>query len=310
VKRKLVEIRHVQPAAVEALVRAEVQECSTRLGWERPDLPEQLRSLLHRRRLAGWVLQVDGVASGKVLVGEQAGVGSLEMAYVLPSCRDEDHLAWLLGSAAGQFLDNDTDQRLEAGLFPFQRADIGSRLRQAGFSEMWRDYMALENPPAGGPADPRLECWPADHEEMARLLLLSYGESPDARASHFYRTLPGCRAYLQALLSGGECGGVSLPLSGVYRDIKGQLTGLVLGTLLAPDVAHLAQIAVRPDCRGSGLGGLLLGHFLEAARRQGVSRMTLIASRENDVAYSWYRRLGFQPVEPYVCYWREGRPPR
>jgi ribosomal protein S18 acetylase RimI-like enzyme len=310
VKRQLLEIRHVLPAVVEPLIQAEVEEWSSRLRWQRPELLQQLRTLLHRRRLAGWILQVDGKAAGKVLVGDQGGTGSLEMAYVLPSHRTTDHLAWMLGAAAEQLLKQDPVPRLEAGLFPFQRADIGSWLRRVGFHEMWRDYMEKNLSAGGDSSDSTLEDWPPDVEEVAQLLQLSYKDGVDARGSNFYQTLAGCRAYLQALLSGSECGGVSLPLSGVYRDLRGHLAGLVLGTRLASEVAHLAQIAVRPDCRGSGLGELLLGHFISSARQAGMKRVTLIASRENDLAYPWYRRQGFQPVEPYVCYWRDGRPPR
>jgi ribosomal protein S18 acetylase RimI-like enzyme len=138
----------------------------------------------------------------------------------------------------------------------------------------------------------------------------AYRGSADAECSAFYTMQDGCRAYLKALLSGAECGGFSRPLSWVHRDGEGALTGLVLGTILSPGVAHLAQIAVRPDLRGSGLGRSLVAGFMDAARGQGCGRLSLIASRDNATAYDWYQRLGYRPAEPFVCYWRPGFPDR
>jgi ribosomal protein S18 acetylase RimI-like enzyme len=310
VKRELVEIRRAKEAAVEGLLEEEVAEWSTRLGWQRSRLLAQLRPLLRRRRLAGWLLLLDGMPAGKVLVGEQGGVCSLEMAYLSPAWRGLGHLAWLLGRASGELVLGDPGQRLEAGLFPFSREDPGTLLRLAGFQEMWRDYMVTEMPAAIPVAGHPLTPWPDELGEPASLLLQAYRGGADAECSAFYTTQSGCRAYLKALLDGAECGGFSQPLSRVHRDGTGALAGLVLGTVLSPGVAHLAQIAVRPDLRGAGLGSSLVAGFMEAASRQGFSRLSLIASRGNAAAYAWYQRLGYRPSEPYVCYWRPGFPAR
>ena len=310
VKRELVEMRRTEPAAVERLLEEEVAEWSSRLSWQRPRLLEQLRPLVVRGSLAGWLLALDGRPAGKVLVGEQGGVCSLEMAYVSPVWRGHGHLAWLLGRAAAELLAENPDQRLEAGLFPFSREDPGGLLRGAGFHELWRDYMVTDMPDSIPVAAHPLSPWPDELAEPASLLLEAYRGSADAECSAFYTLPDGCRAYLKALLSGSECGGFSRPLSWVHRDGTGALAGLVLGTVLSPGVAHLAQIAVRPDQRGAGLGRSLVAGFMDAARRQGIERLSLIASRGNATAHDWYQRLGYRLTEPYVCYWRPGLPAR
>ncbi len=309
-KRELVELRRAEPAAVERLLEEEVAEWSSRLNWERPRLLDQLRPLIRRRSLAGWLLRVEGRPIGKVLVGEQGGVCSLEMAYVSEAWRGQGHLAWLLGRASGELVLGDPGQRLEVGLFPFSREDPGSLLRLAGYREMWRDYMVTDLPDSIPPPAHRLTPWPDELAEPASLLLEAYEGSADAECSAFYTMQDGCRAYLKALLGGAECGGFSRTLSWVHHDGTGALTGLVLGTVLAPGVAHLAQIAVRPDQRGGGLGRSLVAGFMAAASRQGLNRLSLIASRGNTTAHDWYQRLGYRATEPYVCYWRPGFPVR
>lgn len=309
-KRELVEFRRAEQAAITGLLEEEVAEWSTRMRWDRPRLLGQLRPLIRRRRLAGWLLLVDGRPAGKILVGEQGGVCSLEMAYLSPPWRDHGHLAWLLGRASEELILGDPGQRVEAGLFPFSREDPGSLLRLAGYQEMWRDYMVMEMPDSIPVAAHPLAPWPDDLAEPASLLLEAYRGSADAEYSAFYTMQGGCCAYLKALLSGAECGGFSQPLSWVHRDGTGALAGLVLGTVLSPGVAHLAQIAVRPDQRGTGLGRSLVAGFLDAACRQGFTRLSLIASRANGTAHAWYRRLGYCPTEAYVCYWRPGFPVR
>ncbi len=78
-----------------------------------------------------------------------------------------------------------------------------------------------------------------------------------------------------------------------------------MGNRLLAGRLHLSQIAVHPDHRRAGLGSVLMAHFMNGCRSLGAQRVSLIASRENRAAYRWYRRLGFVPVEPYLCFWRQ-----
>lgn len=55
-------------------------------------------------------------------------------------------------------------------------------------------------------------------------------------------------------------------------------------------------LAVGPEHRGQGIGGLLLDRLLDLARRRGVARLSLHVDLENDRALSLYRSRGFAPV--------------
>lgn len=60
------------------------------------------------------------------------------------------------------------------------------------------------------------------------------------------------------------------------------------------DQAELANIAVREEARGRGLGARLLQHALDRARVAGVRTVYLEVRVSNEAALRMYRRAGFR----------------
>ena len=58
-------------------------------------------------------------------------------------------------------------------------------------------------------------------------------------------------------------------------------------------VVLLEDVILHREHRGSGLGRKLVEHVLEWAREQGMTRVTLLADRDNRAALDFYRKLGF-----------------
>ncbi len=73
----------------------------------------------------------------------------------------------------------------------------------------------------------------------------------------------------------------------------------------AVDEEELLLIAVHPEHRGRGIGGVLLERFLAAAWTRGARRMFL-EMREGNRAESLYRRHGFESVGRRRHYYRRG----
>lgn len=82
------------------------------------------------------------------------------------------------------------------------------------------------------------------------------------------------------------------------------------------DELHINNLAVRPECRGGGLGNELLVHIMSEGRQLGARRATLEVRRSNDAARRLYERLGFRvagtrpryyssPVEDALILWRD-----
>ncbi|HUK77142.1 MAG TPA: GNAT family N-acetyltransferase [Thermoleophilia bacterium] len=57
-------------------------------------------------------------------------------------------------------------------------------------------------------------------------------------------------------------------------------------------------LAVRPACRGRGIGSRLLAAAIELASEQGAAALSLSVARDNQRARRLYDRAGFVPVEP------------
>lgn len=81
----------------------------------------------------------------------------------------------------------------------------------------------------------------------------------------------------------------------VAEDDKGRLLGYAVAWW-ALDQAELANIAVRADSRGRGLGGQLLDRVLESMKARGMREIFLEVRRSNDVAAAMYRRRDFVEV--------------
>ena len=62
------------------------------------------------------------------------------------------------------------------------------------------------------------------------------------------------------------------------------------------DEGELANIAVRKDLRGRGIGSGLLSRILEVAERSGVRSLYLEVRESNGVAREMYARRGFQEI--------------
>ncbi len=65
------------------------------------------------------------------------------------------------------------------------------------------------------------------------------------------------------------------------------------GMWLILDEAHVTNVAVHPDFRGSHLGERMMRGLMERAKSAGALRLTLEVRRSNTVAQNLYQKLGF-----------------
>ena len=60
------------------------------------------------------------------------------------------------------------------------------------------------------------------------------------------------------------------------------------------NVSHIANLCIHPNRRGHGLGGILLRHMIDHARRLGASVIELELNTSNIHAYMLYFNHGFR----------------
>ena len=68
---------------------------------------------------------------------------------------------------------------------------------------------------------------------------------------------------------------------------------------------HLLNLAVAPDLRRGGLGGILLTRALEQGARRGAERVFLEVRRSNRAAQGLYERFGFETTAVRRAYYAD-----
>ena len=136
-----------------------------------------------------------------------------------------------------------------------------------------------------------LRPWKAhDVAATAALLREAYGDGGQLFARE--GTIAEWRTYLDQLLSYAGCGILRPDLSRIV-EVDGRVTALALVTSLGTDTAHLAQLAVGPGMRRSGIARALLAEAMKAAHAAGFAQMSLLVSEANAPARGLYETWGF-----------------
>lgn len=82
----------------------------------------------------------------------------------------------------------------------------------------------------------------------------------------------------------------------IAGEIAGMANALItVSTAEGGRVLLLEDVILRDRHRGLGLGRRLVEHVLDWARGEGMTRVTLLADRDNSPALGFYEHLGFRP---------------
>jgi GNAT superfamily N-acetyltransferase len=124
---------------------------------------------------------------------------------------------------------------------------------------------------------------PAMADLLAELFILETDFQPDRE-----KQLGG----LQLILDNPPLG--RLFVLRVEGKIAGMANALItISTAEGGRVLLLEDVIVKAEYRGAGLGRQLVEHVLAWARVEGMSRVTLLADKDNASALGFYQRLGF-----------------
>lgn len=80
---------------------------------------------------------------------------------------------------------------------------------------------------------------------------------------------------------------------------EGRHVGVGCLKALAPGVAEIQRMYVRPPARGLGAGRLMLERLLADARDMGFERVRLESLKHLGPAHALYRSVGFRDIAPY-----------
>lgn len=274
----------------------------TALGWDTADLWPALEKARRAGRLPGLTCRADD--------GRLAG-----WTYFL--ARDHDvHCGGLTATSPAEtaaLVDGLLASPLTAAasrvvVFAFADAPgLDQVLATRGFSLDPHDFMsvALSSADRRGGAPGR--AWDVrDLDATADLLRASYVAHDPARPFAPSGRPSEWRQYAAELVLGQGCGRIRPTLSIVVPGEGGVLDAVALVTDIGAGSAHLAQLAVHPRVRGTGLGARLLAGVRAASAAAGFARLTLLVGGENARARGLYERAGLVAVARFVCAVRRG----
>jgi len=229
--------------------------------------------------------------------------------------------------------------RIEAQVMPFGSEPLGPLFAARGFRCFPRLFMyrELKNPAAGaagldrgadasvtpGAAESRwtMGGWEDRFlEPLGELMVAAYAGHMDSHINDQYESLTGALKFLKNI--------VVFPGCGVFRpegsfvavaDTRGRshgaeragttpaaphttLVGALLVSQVAPRVAHVTQVCVRPEWQGQGLGRELLARSLGALQERGYEGVSLSVTADNRHAVALYERFGFIVLKEFAAY--------
>lgn len=298
----VVDWRDLKPESLTPEYAAEAERWRTRLHWE---LEPSLR-LAENARVAG---RLPGLAvrdaSGQVwgwgfftIAGGTLQIGVLRARNA--------SVARLLLDGILTTPETATTRKVAGFLFADGTA-LASALSRRRFSVARHRYLAkpLSVHDASAPLGLRSEAvrlspWREDESASAlRLLAAAYAGTREQACFAPNNRLHEWAAYVGHILKAPGCGIFQPDASFVLKHPDGGAVGLVLTTRVAPDTAHIAQIAVDPALRGRGLGTLLVQRAIAASFAAGARRITLLVS-EGNPACQWYHRVGFSETATFL----------
>lgn len=101
----------------------------------------------------------------------------------------------------------------------------------------------------------------------------------------------------------------NMPTSRIFLAyLQGHLAGMVIGfigfsTFAARPLLNLHDVVVLDEFRGLGVGRRLMETVIASAKSEGCCKLTLEVRKDNLVARSLYRRMGFHDQNPSMNFW-------
>ncbi len=86
----------------------------------------------------------------------------------------------------------------------------------------------------------------------------------------------------------------------------GGIKAFLLGIMTTSVHARVLMLTVEPELRRHGIGTMLMGKFLEEARRKGAKVLTLEVRRGNIQALEFYSKFNFMLIGEIKGYYNDG----
>ena|SRR5271157_3453568 len=317
---EILDLRHFSSADLRPLLEDEVAMWGRLLAWDYRTSAEMILRYMDAKILPGYAAIERGSIFGySFFVYEQSKgvIGDLFVRdYVREGTRGSDRHEVeerLLTHVIETLQQSPGIHRVEAQLLAHDAEEVARPFLQQGFSRHPRVFMNFDigkHPQSAPPLAPEFEIRPWSEEEYqpaAALITAAYRGHVDSEINDQYRSLSGSLRFLNNIVRFPGCGAFDPRASFlVFQRRTGTLIGVILCSLVRPDVGHITQVCVLPEYRSAGLGEAMLAASTRNLRERGFRFISLTVTEANDRAIALYKRIGFESTRVFDAFVWEG----
>ncbi|MGA2203374.1 MAG: GNAT family N-acetyltransferase [Terriglobales bacterium] len=318
---EVLDLRHFSSADLRPLLEDEIALWGRLLSWDYTTSAGMILRYMDAKILPGYAAIERGSIFGYSFFVYEQSKGVIGDLFVRDSVRDGARTSdrheveeTLLTHVIETLQQSPGIHRVEAQLLAHNAGEVSRPFLQQGFSRHPRVFMNFDigrHPQASLPTLPpqfEIRPWSEDeYQSAAALITASYRGHVDSDINDQYRTLAGSLRFLNNIVRFPGCGTFDPQASfAVFQRRTRTLVGLILCSLVRPDVGHITQVCVLPEYRSAGLGEAMLAASTKNLRGRGFHFISLTVTEANDRAIALYKRIGFESTRVFDAFVWEG----
>jgi ribosomal protein S18 acetylase RimI-like enzyme len=295
---QLVELRRVSADQLSPVLEEEIATWKRELDWDFRASADLVRKFVDMQALAGFALTRGGRVTGYAYYVSEEGKGLIGDLCVMRAHRTELTENVLLEACLNAMFGTLGIRRVEAQIMMLSSPLNRKMPVESWFRSFPRYFMEAPLGPAVRleerriPGVTMLPWSELRQDETAKLISAAYHGHVDSQINDQYRSPLGARKFLQNIVQYPGCG--TFFGAGSWAAVRGgELVGVSLASLVAPEVGHITQVCVAPETRGTGLGYALVRQSLLSMAARGCQSVSLTVTASNDAAVNLYLRMGF-----------------
>ena len=313
---EILDLRHFSSADLRPLLADEIAMWGRLLAWDYTTSAEMILRYMDAKILPGYAAIERGSIFGYSFFVYEQSKGVIGDLFVRNGARNSNRHEVeerLLTHVIETLQQSPGIHRVEAQLLAHNTGEVSRPFLQQGFSRHPRVFMNFEigkHPQTAPALPPQFEIRPwseQEYQSAAAVITAAYRGHVDSEINDQYRTLTGSLRFLNNIVRFPGCGTFDPQASFVVLDRRTRtLIGLILCSLVRPDVGHITQVCVLPEYRSAGLGEAMLAATTRNLRGRGFHFISLTVTEANDRAIALYRRIGFESTRVFDAFVWEG----
>jgi ribosomal protein S18 acetylase RimI-like enzyme len=316
---EILDLRHFSSGDLRPLLEDEISMWGRVLSWDYATSAEMILRYMDAKILPGYAAIERGSIFGySFFVYEQSKgvIGDLFVRNADAGHGPDRHQVEerLLTHVIETLQQSPGIHRVEAQLLAHHTGEVSHPFLQQGFSRHPRVFMNFDigkHPQAALPPLPsqfEMRPWSEqEYQSAAALITAAYRGHVDSEINDQYRSLTGSLRFLNNIVRFPGCGTFDPGASFVVLERRTRtLVGLILCSLVRPDVGHITQVCVLPEYRSAGLGEAMLAASTRNLRGRGFHFISLTVTEANDRAIALYKRIGFESTRVFDAFVWEG----